>query len=59
MRASGGIAEPHWVQKAAGGVERWHVGQRISPGLGVAMSRALCPSRPVRARSTGRRLARV
>ena len=46
----GGIAEPHWVQKAAGGVERWHVGQRISPGLGVAMSRALCPSRPVRAR---------
>jgi hypothetical protein len=50
MRASGGIAEPHWVQKPAGGVERWQVGHRISPGFGVAMSRALCPSRAVRAR---------
>jgi hypothetical protein len=38
MRASDGIAEPHWVQNAAGGVDRWQVGQRISPGFGVAMS---------------------
>jgi len=37
IRASEGIAEPHCVQNAAGGVERWQVGQRISPGLGVAM----------------------
>jgi hypothetical protein len=51
MRASGGIDEPHCVQKLAGGVERWHVGHRISPGFGVAMSRALCPSWQVRARA--------
>jgi hypothetical protein len=48
MRASGGICAPHWVQKAAGGVERWQVGQRISPGLGVAIPAALClPLRPI------------
>jgi adenylate kinase family enzyme len=48
MRASVGIAEPHWVQNAAGGVERWQVGHRISPGLGVAMTRALClPAAPI------------
>jgi hypothetical protein len=42
------MADPHWVQKAAGGVERWQVGQRISPGLGVAISAALClPPRPI------------
>jgi hypothetical protein len=45
------MAEPHCVQKPAGGVERWHVGHRISPGFGVAMSRALCPSWQVRARA--------
>jgi hypothetical protein len=38
MRASAGIADPHWVQKVAGGVDLWQVGQRISPGFGVAMS---------------------
>jgi hypothetical protein len=54
MRASGGIAEPHWVQNAAGGVERWQVGQRISPGLGVAMSRALCRASSLRARPARR-----
>jgi adenylate kinase family enzyme len=32
------MALPHWVQYAAGGVDRWQVGQRISPGFGVAMS---------------------
>ena len=42
MRASDGIADPHCVQKAAGGVERWQVGHRISPGFGVAISAALC-----------------
>jgi hypothetical protein len=41
MRASEGIAEPHWVQNPAGGVDRWQVGQRISPGLGVAITAAL------------------
>ena len=51
-RASAGMAEPHWVQKAAGGVDRWQVGQRISPGLGVAMSRALCLPRPLIARAS-------
>ena len=34
-RADAGIAVPHWVQKAAGGVERWQVGHRICPGRGV------------------------
>jgi adenylate kinase family enzyme len=41
------------VQNAAGGVDRWQVGQRISPGLGVAMSRALCLPTAVSARATG------
>jgi hypothetical protein len=41
IRASDGIAEPHWVQNVAGGVDLWHVGQRISPGFGVAISAAL------------------
>ena len=50
------MADPHCVQKAAGAVDRWHVGQRISPGLGVAMSAALCLSRrfiarPLRSRT--------
>src|SRR5688572_16675732 len=52
MRASDGIADPHWVQNAAGGVDRWQVGQRISPGFGVAMSAALCLSRALIARHT-------
>ena len=51
MRASDGIADPHCVQKAAGGVDRWHVGHRISPGFGVAISAALCLPRPVLARA--------
>ncbi len=54
MRASVGIAEPHWVQNAAGGVERWQVGHRISPGLGVAMTRALCLPSALIARHTRR-----
>jgi hypothetical protein len=35
--AEAGIAAPHWVQKAAGGVGLWQVGQRIWPGLGVGI----------------------
>ena len=51
MRASDGIADPHCVQKAAGGVDRWQVGHRISPGLGVAISAALCLPRRALARA--------
>ena len=53
MRASDGIADPHCVQKAAGGVDRWQVGHRISPGFGVAISAALCLHRPGLARGRG------
>ena len=42
------------MQNAAGGVERWQVGHRISPGFGVAMSGALCPPGPLRARDACR-----
>lgn len=34
-RADDGIGAPHCVQKVAGGVDRWQVGHRIWPGLGV------------------------
>jgi hypothetical protein len=40
------MGDPHWVQNAAGAVERWQVGQRISPGFGVAMG-AHCARRPL------------
>ena len=53
MRASDGIADPHCVQKAAGGVDRWQVGHRISPGFGVAITAALCLHRPGLARGPG------
>jgi len=53
MRASDGIADPHCVQKAAGGVDRWQVGHLISPGFGVAISAALCLPRPALARGHG------
>ena len=43
--ADAGIAAPHCVQKAAGGVGLWQVGQRIWPGLGVGISRTLCTGR--------------
>jgi hypothetical protein len=49
------MAVPHCVQNVAGGVERWHVGHRISPGLGVAIAaHCACPRPVVHACTDGR-----
>jgi hypothetical protein len=49
-----GIAAPHCVQKAASGVGRWQVGQRIWPGLGVGIRAHIVHAPPASAKQGNR-----